>query len=196
MGKKTNKKSIEQMAACLCEIEEFAAAALAHRPAKAAADELHLTDAIEKIRAKLCPDTFFTPKQAASWLAAVRPLGLVLANPPFSRPAEEKKRGKQVGITTNDRHILAWNYTDNMDIRVEARKLENCGWGGTLYSNGQSRATIVVNGGKWLTCSIVKGMRNRMTSWRQKHHRNNANRAARGAVAPAGTPIEKEGGAA
>lgn len=198
MGKKTNKKSIEQMAACLCEIEEFAAAALAHRPAKAAADLLHLSKALEDIRAKLSPPEpkYFTPKPALDAVAGARPLDAVLANPPFSRPDAEKKRGKQVGITTNDRHILAWNYTDNMDIRVEARKLENCGWAGQLHSNGQERASIVVIGGKWLTNALCKGLRNSMTSWRQKRHRNNANRAARGAVAPiADKPAENEGGA-
>lgn len=197
MGKKINKKSIEQMAVCLCEIKEFAASALAHRPARSGADLLRLTDAIEKIRAKLSPPElkYFTPKPALDAVAGARPLDAILANPPFSRPDEEKKRGKQVGITTNDRHILVWNYTDNMDIRVEARKLENGGWAGRLHSNGQERASIVVNGGKWLTNALCKGLRNSMTSWRKKRHRNNANRAARGAVAPiADKPAENEEG--
>lgn len=97
----------------------------------------------------------------------------------FPPPSEEKKRGKQCGITINNRHILAWNYTEGMDIRVDAKKLAGDAWAGELHSNGQIRATIVVRGGRWLANALCRGLRNSMTSWRLKRHRNKANRAAR-----------------
>jgi hypothetical protein len=135
MNKDSNAKNIEKMATCLCEIEEFAASALAHRPATSGEDLLHLSKALEDIRAKLSPPA--------------RPLDAIQANPPFSMEPTGfakflamPKLGTQFTRHTSKEgtvFVASWRnqYTSHVyEIHIKRDGASaNCGWRATATND-------------------------------------------------------------
>ena len=107
-----------------------------------------------------------TPKKA---------LDEILGNPPMNPPAEdaedaEEKRGL-VGVRHNDLSIVAWNLTENKNIRVTARKVSERAWHIDGYVADTLRISATVFGGKWATLRYAKFIRNGLMSrgMRRKH---------------------------
>lgn len=102
---------------------------------------------------------YITPKAA---------LDVVAANPPMSEGV--KKRGL-VGIRFNDMSIVAWNLSDNKNIRVTARKINDHCWHVDGYAADTLRISATVFGGKHETLRYVRFIRNGLMSrvMRRKH---------------------------
>ncbi len=101
-------------------------------------------------------------------------------NPPFKAEAELAKKRGLIGNCANNRHIMSWNYSDELDICCRATgNAEGNEWDFFLEELGRVRAQGTVYGGKWLAARLAKTMRNGMTNYR-KHLRNSrSNGAAR-----------------
>lgn len=119
-------------------------------------------------------DTFFTDPEV-----------LKLLPPPCAEG--EEKRGKLIGIVSNPRHILAWNYSDGLDVRVVA-DCERPGdreWTVFVWSSGLIRFQGTVLGGRCMADRFVRFLRNGMTSrmkkCRKNHENHKRNREARAA---------------
>ena len=103
---------------------------------------------------------YITPKAA---------LDAVTANPPMSEGVKEcgsegvEKRGL-VGIRYNDTSIIAWNLSDNTNIRIGARKAAERAWHIDGYVADSLRISGTVFGGKHATIRYVKFIRNGLTS--------------------------------
>ena len=166
----------------LVKIENIVNAAMQNQPEDAEDNSIHLLEALEKI-ADLCPprDTYHTPKEAADF---------VTANPPFDPAAgtgalpEVPKADLKglVGIRANKQHILAWSYTDSLDVRVTADETAPNEWDVFVSSNNMTRLQGCILGGRWLAMSLCKHLRNGMVSRRMKKRRLTANRQARKAA--------------
>jgi hypothetical protein len=87
-----------------------------------------------------------------------------------------------VGSRANKSHILAWNYCDELDIRVTADRLGPSGWGVRLKSGDEIRFIGTVLGGRGLAWKICEALRDAMTARRMKHRKQTARRAARRAA--------------
>ncbi len=126
----------------------------------------------------------FTEEQSKKAATPIDPngptLNQVLMNPPFKAEAELAKKRGLIGYCANNRHIMSWNYSDELDICCRATgNAEGNEWDFFLEELGRVRAQGTVYGGKWLAARLAKTMRNGMTSYR-KHLRNSrSNRAAR-----------------
>lgn len=94
-------------------------------------------------------------------------LDSIIGNPPFEAKREEKRKGL-VGIVSNGRGILAFNYSASMDICVSANKVEDGEWRVEVRSGGEVRFEGVLHGGANLARTFCKFLRNGMTSKRQK----------------------------
>lgn len=93
---------------------------------------------------------------------------------------EPPKRGL-IGNCANNRHIMSWNYSDELDIvcRVVGDAEENNWWEFSLESLGLVRAHGTIHGGKTLAIRLAKAMRNGLTSFRHHRRKSHSNRAAR-----------------
>ena len=89
----------------------------------------------------------------------------------------ELKPSGLIGIRSNRNHILAWNYSDDLDIIVTAdRDTPDLNeWTVFVKSNGYIRFQGTVLGGKWTCDAFVRFLRNGMTHRRNKVRRNHAN---------------------
>ena len=87
-----------------------------------------------------------------------------------------EKRGL-VGIRFNNLSILAWNLTENKNIRVTARKVSEREWHIDGYVVDTLRISATVFGGKHATLRYAKYIRNGMVS-RAKRLKHNPNRRA------------------
>lgn len=103
---------------------------------------------------------YITPKKA---------LDAVTANPPMSEGVKEcgsegvEKRGL-VGIRYNDTSIIAWNLSDNTNIRIGARKVTERAWHIDGYVADSLRIFATVFGGKHATIRYVRFIRNGLIS--------------------------------
>ena len=93
-------------------------------------------------------------------------LDSIIGNPPFEAKREEKRKG--VGIVSNGRAILAFNYSDQMDICAMANKVEDGEWRVEVRSGGEVRFEGRLHGGASLANTFCKFLRNGMTSKRKK----------------------------
>ena len=87
-----------------------------------------------------------------------------------------------VGSRANKDHVLAWNYSNEFDIRVTADRIGPSGWGVRLKSGDEIRFIGTVLGGRGLARKICAALRNAMTSRRMKKRNQNVRRAARKAA--------------
>ena len=129
---------------------------------------------------------YITPKAAVEALNAEKQSGKDAESAaPAEVPAE--KRGL-VGIIQNERHCLAWNYTDGLDIRVTSDKLDDKTWKVTAFKNGILIFDGCCQGGKWLANVIARFIRNAMTNramklkWQHAKRRATANPPSRCAL--------------
>ena len=72
----------------------------------------------------------------------------------------EKKVGRLVGIMSNKTHILAWNYSDGLDIRVTGDEMSSKVWQVRVECAGELRMMGSVFGGRWRTERLVRALRN------------------------------------
>ena len=99
----------------------------------------------------------------------------------------EKTGGKLVGIISNLRHIMAWNYSEGLDVRVVADRdhANEQEWTVFVWSSGRIRFQGTVLGGRGMAVRFVRFLRNGMTSrtkkCRKNHENNKRNREARAA---------------
>ena len=106
-----------------------------------------------------------------------------LMNPPFKAEAELAKKRGLIGNCANNRHLMSWNYSDELDIVCRAAgNAEGNEWDFFLEELGRVRAHGTVYGGRWLATRLAKAMRNGMTSFRKKYRKSRSNRAARKSV--------------
>ena len=97
----------------------------------------------------------------------------------FEAEAELAKKRGLIGNCANSRHIMSWNYSDELDIVCRATgNAEGNEWDFFLEELGRVRARGTVYGGKWLAIRIVKAMRNGLTSFRCHRRKSRSNRAA------------------
>jgi hypothetical protein len=126
----------------------------------------------------------FTEEQSKKAATPIDPngptLNQVLMNPPFKAEAELAKKRGLVGNCVNNRHIMSWNYSDELDIVSRATgNAEGNEWDFFLEELGRVRAQGTVYGGRWLATRLAKAMRNGMTSYRKHRRKSSSNRAAR-----------------
>lgn len=99
----------------------------------------------------------------------------------------EKTGGKLVGIISNLRHILAWNYSEGLGVRVVADRdhADEQEWTVFVWSSGLIRFQGTVLGGRGMAVRFVRFLRNGMTSrtkkCRKNHENHKRNREARAA---------------
>ena len=101
----------------------------------------------------------------------------------FCITPKEEKTGNAVGITSNAKHVLAWSYTDDNDIRVVG---DVCAPGQMQISAYENKKLVLIGsvfGGRWLAIRLARFVRNGLVSHRMKRRRNKQNRAARKAAA-------------
>ena len=92
---------------------------------------------------------------------------------------QSKKRGL-VGNCANNRHIMSWNYSDELDITCRVTgNAEGDVWDFSLENLGRLRAHGTVYGGRWLAIRLAKAMRNGLTSFRMRRRKSKSNRAVR-----------------
>lgn len=97
----------------------------------------------------------------------------------FGAEAELAKKRGLIGNCANSRHIMSWNYSDELDITCRVTgNAEGNEWDFFLEELGRVRAQGTVYGGKWLAARLAKAMRNGMTSFRKKYRKSRSNRAA------------------
>lgn len=90
-----------------------------------------------------------------------------------------KKRGL-IGDCANNRHLMSWNYSDELDITCRVTgNAEGNEWDFFLENLGRVRAHGTVYGGRWLAIRLAKAMRNGLTSFRMHRRKSSSNRAAR-----------------
>ena len=127
---------------------------------------------------------YITPKTVVEAAAGVRPFDAILKDPPLEMAAApEEKTGNAVGITSNAKHVLAWSYTDDNDIRVVG---DVCAPGQMQISAYENKKLVLIGsvfGGRWLAIRLARFVRNGLVSHRMKRRRNKQNRAARKAAA-------------
>ena len=88
-----------------------------------------------------------------------------------------------VGIKSNAKHILAYSYANDLDIRCTGDESAPGIWTVRLKSGGNLKLHADVFGGRWLAMKICQYLRNGMVSKRMHKRSNNANRRARAAAA-------------
>ena len=97
--------------------------------------------------------------------------------------SSEKNTGKKIGIVLNKKSVLAWNYDDDLDIRVVGNITAPNEMDVYAYENGK----IVFHGtalcSRWTACKIIRYIRNGLVSNRMKRRHSKAARAARKAAA-------------
>ena len=147
----------------LVRIASIVNAALRNQPLDPVDCAVHLLEALERIGLH-CP-----PKEPAAPVSAL----------PEVPKADLKGL---VGIRANKQHILAWSYTDSLDVRVTADETAPNKWDVFVSSNNTTRLQGCILGGRWLAMSLCKHLRNGMVSRRMKKHRLTANRQARKAA--------------
>ena len=88
-------------------------------------------------------------------------------------PAAPTPNRGLVGIRFNNLSIVAWNLTENKNIRVTARKVSERAWHIDGYVADTLRISATVFGGKHATIRYVKLLRNALMSrvMRRKHTR-------------------------
>ena len=107
-------------------------------------------------------------------------LNQILMNPPFQAEAELAKKRGLIGNCANNRHIMSWNYSDELDIACRATgDAAGIEWEFSLWELGRVRAHGTVYGGRWLAIRLAKAMRNGLTSFRMHRRKSSSNRAAR-----------------
>lgn len=91
-----------------------------------------------------------------------------------------------IGIVSNPRHIIAWNYKDGLDVRVTADRLGPFEDGGGLTQWRVDLSTtdgLILSGvatcGRWCMDRIVRGLRNALTSRKLHVRKSHENRKAR-----------------
>jgi len=101
---------------------------------------------------------------------------------------EEKKSdatavNHKVRIISNKDNIIAFNFLDNLDIRVVARRFNDRVqpnmWKVSVEANGMLRLAGSIFGGKSVVNALVRSLRSGMTSRQMKHRRATANHRAR-----------------
>ena len=103
-------------------------------------------------------------------------------NQEIAAPASPDLHAKKglVGIISNERSILAWNYKDNLAIRVTGTKMGEDAWEINARRGDQLVFGGLSHGGKWQADTLVKFLRNGMVSRAMKVRKNHENRKARG----------------
>ena len=79
-------------------------------------------------------------------------------------PAAPTPNRGLVGIRFNNLSIVAWNLTENKNIRVTAKKLNERCWHVDGYAADTLRISAAVFGGKHATIRYVRFIRNGLTS--------------------------------
>jgi len=98
----------------------------------------------------------------------------------LSFEAELAKMRGLIGNCANNRHIMSWNYSDELDITCRVTgNAEGNEWDFFLENLGRVRAHGTVYGGRWLAICLAKAMRNGLTSFRMRRRKSSSNRAAR-----------------
>jgi len=99
----------------------------------------------------------------------------------FEAEAKLAKKRRFIGNCANNRHIMSWNYYNELDIvcRVVGGAEENNWWEFSLESLGLVRAHGTIRGGKGLAICLAKAMRNGLTSFRMHRRKTKSNRVAR-----------------
>jgi len=98
----------------------------------------------------------------------------------FGAEAELAKKRGLIGNCANNRHIMSWNYSDELDIACRVTgNAEGNEWDFFLENLGRVRAHGTVYGGRWLAIRLAKAMRNGLTSFRMHRRKSSSNRAAR-----------------
>ena len=98
----------------------------------------------------------------------------------FEAEAELAKNRKLIGTCAHNRHIMSWNYSDELDITCRVTgNAEGNEWDFFLENLGRVRAHGTVYGGRWLAIRLAKAMRNGLTSFRMRRRKSSSNRAAR-----------------
>lgn len=90
---------------------------------------------------------------------------------------DTKNRGL-VGIRCNATAIVAWSLTDNINIRVDARKVAERAWYIDGYTAGTLRISATVFGGRGTAKTYARFIRNGMVSRAMKLKHNPNRRAA------------------
>lgn len=114
---------------------------------------------------------------------ALRLERLVKAPPPGNGSRARGKTGNAVGITSNAKHVLAWSYANDNDIRVVG---DVCAPGQMQISGYENKKLVLVGsvfGSRWLAIRLARFIRNGLVSHRMKRRRNKQNRAARKSAA-------------
>ena len=98
----------------------------------------------------------------------------------FGAEAELAKNRKLIGTCANNRHIMSWNYSDELDITCRVTgNAEGNEWDFFLENLGRVRAHGTVYGSRILAICLAKAMRNGLTSFRMRRRQSHSNRAAR-----------------
>jgi len=91
-----------------------------------------------------------------------------------------------IGIASNERHIIAWNYSNGLDVRVTADRIGlHVGEGGktdwhiVLATQEGAIMEAVATCGRWTCNQLVRFLRNAMTSRKNRVRKAKANRRAR-----------------
>ena len=131
-----------------------------------------LLDSIGTRLEQLVKDGFYvTPKKV---------LDIVTGNPPFQDESELAKKCGLIGNCANNRHIMSWNYSDELDIACRVTgNAEGNEWDFFLENLGRVRAHGTIYGGRWLAIRLAKAMRNGLTSFRMRRRKSSSNRAVR-----------------
>lgn len=95
---------------------------------------------------------------------------------------EESKVG--VGCIVNERHMLYWNFAENLDVYVTGDEDAPGEWTVMLYSNRVCKFQGTVLGGRWCTAKLCQFLRNAMTACRMKKRLQTESRKARGVFKP------------
>ena len=104
------------------------------------------------------------------------------ATPSAASETPERKKGG-VGCIVNERHMLYWNFTENLDVYVTGDEDAPGEWTVMLYSNRVCKFQGTVLGGRWCAAKLCQFLRNAMTARRMKKRRQTESRKARAAAA-------------